>query len=876
MSSHFEELVVLAIMSILVMLFAWIYVRDPQRTSRLWMWGWVAICGHFAAPLLAAWLSQPSLLVEWIRIATLEIAGTLFLLSVSGILMASSRWLAAYLGFITSFSLLYLTFLLLDTRYSWIYPVFLALSMATNIVLVIRNFGYRSRFFWATALVILPYGGVALWDSVRRNPETGLMFYLSTYFAITGIAYWRKFSRYTPGVVFTSLSFLAWGLVWPIGAMLGPHGPHPSSFFWDLPKYFVAFGMIMTLSETHAENATNAAHEYEALFEENLAAVCVSTPEGQLLDCNSAFLKMYGFKTKAEARANPTVDLFATLADRDFFMENLEASGTLLDYECHQRKSDGSLFWTLERSTLRTYLERRLIQRTLIDITERRQSEMALRDSEERFATIFRESPIACAIVSMDGVFLDANQTLTRMLRRPLEDVIGKSAVELGLWRSHAEREQFFERLRVEGSVQNLDMDFKDNEGNRHIGVYYATAIRIGDKDCILGMQLDQTDQRELEAKYLQSQKMEALGRLAGGIAHDFNNMLGIIGGFAELLVARSNQDEISKRYCTRISQAASRANGLTRQLLTFSRREIIRPCPLQPARVVRDLESILPRIMGEDIELSLELHAKGTVIIDPTQFEQIIYNLIANARDAMPKGGHLSIQMEDISRLPLPPSRGNGAGRYVAIRVRDSGVGMDEATRQHAFEPFFTTKGVGQGTGLGLATVYAIVQECSGDISIDSHPGQGTQITILLPSTNHSEPRVVRRPLQELRKDTGSILLVEDQPELCEASADFLRSVGYSVICASSGAEALERAHNAERIDLVISDVVMPKMNGREMVERLLEFRPATRVLFISGYADDVVLRAGIWSEGTPFLQKPFSLDQLGRKVHELLAAKV
>jgi CheY-like chemotaxis protein len=229
---------------------------------------------------------------------------------------------------------------------------------------------------------------------------------------------------------------------------------------------------------------------------------------------------------------------------------------------------------------------------------------------------------------------------------------------------------------------------------------------------------------------------------------------------------------------------------------------------------------------------------------------------------------------MEDISRPPH--ARGNGAGQYVSIQVRDTGIGMDEATRQHAFEPFFTTKDVGHGTGLGLATVYAIVQECSGDISIDSHPGKGTQITILLPSTPHSEPATVRRLAHKLPKDTGNILLVEDQPELCEASADFLRSVGYSVICASSGSEGLERAQNADHIDLVISDVVMPKMNGREMVERLLELRPATRVLFISGYADDVVLRAGIWSEGTPFLQKPFSLDQLGRKVHELLAAKV
>jgi PAS domain S-box-containing protein len=497
---------------------------------------------------------------------------------------------------------------------------------------------------------------------------------------------------------------------------------------------------------------------------------------------------------------------------------------------------------------------------------------MALRESEQRFATIFRQSPIGCAILTMDGVFLDANETLARMLKRSTSEIIGDTGLGLGLWKSRKQREEFAQKLRAEGSVPGVYLEFKDAEGGDHAGLYFATVIRIGDQDCILGMQLDQTEQRKLEAKYLQSQKMESLGRLAGGIAHDFNNMLGVIGGFAELLALRSTQDAVSMRYCSRINDAAKRAGGLTRQLLTFSRREISRPAPLMPARAITDLATILPRLIGEDVEISLDLRATGTVIIDSTHFEQIIFNIVVNARDAMPQGGELFITMEDLSR---PVARSSGSiesAEFVCIKIRDTGVGMDEHTRTRAFEPFYTTKGIGNGTGLGLATVYGIVQQCSGEIAIESELGKGTEITILLPAALHKEPPAVKASLPDPENGAGHILLVEDEPELREATADFLRSIGYSVQCAACGTEALEVALQEGPIDLVISDVVMPKMNGREMAEKLKEFRPDVQVMFVSGYADDVVLRAGISSHGTPFLQKPFPLKHLALKVEALL----
>ena len=294
---------------------------------------------------------------------------------------------------------------------------------------------------------------------------------------------------------------------------------------------------------------------------------------------------------------------------------------------------------------------------------------------------------------------------------------------------------------------------------------------------------------------------------------------------------------------------------------------------PLQPDQALREMSGLLPRLIGEDVELVLDLRASGTVLMDKTHFEQIIFNIAINARDAMPNGGQLTIETEDIFRPTLLGSGNLSISQFVAIRISDTGVGMDESTRQRAFEPFFTTKGVGQGTGLGLATVYGIIQQCGGEISIDSQPGKGAQINIFVPAVGSPEAAERDGAGQEIRKGAGNILLVEDEPELRNVNAEFLTAIGYSVICASSGPEALKLAHEAGAIDLVISDVVMPKMNGREFADCLLRTRPQIKVLFVSGYADDVVLHAGLRREATPFLQKPFSLRQLGSKVQELLS---
>jgi PAS domain S-box-containing protein len=874
MSSRFEALVVFGIITVLVSLFAWIYLRDRQKRTRLWMLGWIAILVHFAVPVFSADFPRLAAFTPWIKVCMLIIAGTFFLLSVSEVFNWKRRRIG-FILFVSAAAVLYLTILSLHVRTPWIYVSLLFISIGYGLVQAIRFYGWQSPYLFSLFLLV-PYGAWAAQQAMHGTLRHGMNFYLLGFFYVTGLVYFRHFRRFSPGVILTSAAFMAWGCVFPLSSVLTAlgTGPGKGSFFWDLPKFFVAFGMILTLFENQTDVASTLALQYQVLFENNLAAVYVSSPEGRLLNCNSAFLRMYGFQSKEQALECSAVFLYSDAEEREQFLIDLGRQGHVLNYECKQRRQDGTVFWILERATIvRGPDGNSFIEGTAIDITERKQSEIALKQSEERFATVFRQSPVGCGIVTLDGVFLNVNESLLRMLALPAEKVIGKSGVELGLWTSQSHRDEFYRRLRAEGAVQNLEIRFKDANGVEHIALYFATLVRIGDKECIFGMQLDQTEQRALEAKFLQAQKMEALGRLAGGVAHDFNNLLGVIGGYAELLEAKLESAEGLRRYCSKIIDTTQRASGLTRQLLTFSRKEIVRPVPLQTGQALQELTAILPRLIGEDIELCVDLRATGTVVIDKTHFEQIIFNIIINSRDAMPAGGQIFVATEDVLRPALTSSGNVAIGQYVAMRIRDTGIGMDEETRLHAFEPFYTTKEVGRGTGLGLATVYGIVQQCRGEIAIESSPRKGTQVTILLPVAVSDGSGAGEASQQETKRGNGGILLVEDELDLRNVNAEFLTALGYSVTCAGSGPEALDLLTAAGQIDLVITDVVMPKMSGREFADRLLQLRPNTRLLYVSGYTDDIVLQNGISKQGMFFLQKPYSLKDLAGKVQTLMA---
>ncbi|PYP85045.1 MAG: hypothetical protein DMG65_21395 [Candidatus Angelobacter sp. Gp1-AA117] len=874
MSSRVEQVAIFVVMSVLVTLFTWIYLRSREKYVQFWMLGWIAVFLHFTAQLAGTFglLHWPWLF--FFRVSTIQLAGVCFVLSVSNVFATPGRRLL-YLLTVGVPAVLCTAMLNMPPVHPWIFATLILFSTLVAIGQSLIHYGSRAAYFQVLLFTLLPY---TLWCAWRAldEPRIALPCYLTSFYVTAALLYWRQHRRLTPGTVTTTAAFLLWSAQFHLSNILESRhllSSEPNIFF-DMPKYFVAVGMILTLYENETSLAKKVAQRYRTLFEENMAAVYVSTLNGHLLECNSAFQKMYGC-SKEELLAMPANSLYLEPDEYQQFLQRLKEDGQVINHEYRQRRKDGSQFWILERATIVTdSAGRKVIEGTAIDITERKHAELALKQSEERFSTIFRHSPVGCGIVSTEGVFLNVNDALVKMFGLPAEQVVGRTGVDLGLWKSQEERDNFYRRLRAEGSIKNMEIEFKDAAGNRHVCLYYGTIVRIGEQECIFGMQLDLTEQRALETKFLQAQKMEALGRLAGGVAHDFNNLLGVICSYAELLESRLGNNETFKRYCEKIIETTQRAGALTSQLLTFSRKEIARPVPLRLNKEVRDLASILSRLIGEDIEMRLDLRATGTVTIDKTHFEQVLFNLVVNARDAMPGGGELTVRTENRYRAVLHSLNGAEVSQYLSISITDTGVGMDEETCMRAFEPLFTTKPAGRGTGLGLATVYTIVQQCGGDINIKSRPNHGTTVTVLLPSGDEVDlPKhctVISQPV----RGNGHILLVEDETELRNASAEFLTSLGYTVLCAGSGPEALRLANQKENIDLVISDVVMPRMNGREFTDCLLQTRPNIKLLFISGYADDVVLQAGISMSGTPFLQKPFSLRQLGSKVHELLSS--
>ena len=409
-----------------------------------------------------------------------------------------------------------------------------------------------------------------------------------------------------------------------------------------------------------------------------------------------------------------------------------------------------------------------------------------------------------------------------------------------------------------------------------------ARPIEFAGRRARLVLARDVTAQRTLEEQLRQSQKMEAVGQLAGGIAHDFNNLLTAILGSTQLLLQATPPDDPRHEDAVEIKNAGVRAAELTRQLLAFSRRQVLAPKVLGLNAVVAHMQKMLRRLLGEDIELSVTLAPEaGSVNADPGQLEQVLLNLAVNARDAMPTGGRLNIETIRVTpaselaerRHRLPP------GDYACLAVTDTGNGMDEATQAHLFEPFFTTKEVGRGTGLGLATVYGIVKQSGGYIWVYSEVGHGTTVKVYLPrvpadevAPSLSAPAPAAEP-SEARGGPETVLLVEDAAPVRSLARRSLEARGYTVLDAADGATALDlAARHRGGIDVLVTDVVMPGMSGRELAERLAPERPRMKVLYTSGYTDDAMVRQGVLTAGVAFLQKPFVPETLARKVREVL----
>ncbi len=385
-------------------------------------------------------------------------------------------------------------------------------------------------------------------------------------------------------------------------------------------------------------------------------------------------------------------------------------------------------------------------------------------------------------------------------------------------------------------------------------------------------------DQEKLEAQYRQAQKMEAVGRLAGGVAHDFNNLLTAILGFAELSIKELPEGHAVRADLEEIRDTALRAAQLTRQLLAFSRKQLAQPRNLDLNAAVKNIERMLRRVISEDIELEVRCGSPlDLVCIDPGQLEQLIVNLAVNARDAMPKGGRLTIETRNVALDGEFVARNVGAapGRYARLTVKDTGTGLSETAQAHLFEPFFTTKEPGRGTGLGLATCYGIVKQNRGYIGVDSEPGRGAAFHIFLPRVE-GRPEALGEPAGAPAGGSEAVLLVEDDSALRRLTARMLRSRGYRVAEAGNAAEALRLlAEDRERrLRLLLTDVVMPQGGGKQLADRVRAERPDLKVLFMSGYTDEVISRHGIVEQGVRFLQKPFTLETLSQKVREVLDA--
>jgi PAS domain S-box-containing protein len=523
----------------------------------------------------------------------------------------------------------------------------------------------------------------------------------------------------------------------------------------------------------------------------------------------------------------------------------------------------------------------------VIPITERKQAEEALRSSEEKYRTILENIEDGYFEVDTAGNFTFFNDSMWRIYGYPREEMMGMNNRQYTDQENAKKLFQAFNKVyRTGESTKEFDWEIIRKDGTKRNIESSVSLMKApsGDRIGFRGIVRDVTDRKQfeqekaaLEEQLRQSQKMEAIGRLAGGVAHDFNNLLTVIKGYSQLSLAEMKEGDPFKGNIEEIKKAADRAADLTRQLLAFSRRQIMEMKVLDLNDLLRNLDKMLHRVIGEDIKLLFRLTEDlGRVKTDPGQIEQVVVNLVVNARDAMPSGGRLTIETGNVvldeeyagSHVAVKP------GPYVMLSVSDTGVGMTREVRERVFEPFFTTKEKGKGTGLGLSTVYGIVKQSGGNIWVYSEPGRGTTFKIYLPRVDEPlEELKGEVEKEELPQGNETILIVEDDEDVRKLAERVLEKQGYAVLVASQGSEALSLCGEyKKRIHLVLCDVVMPGMGGRELTDHLTSFHPEMKVLYMSGYTENAIVHHGILIEGMNYIQKPFTVEGLARKVREAL----
>ena len=619
------------------------------------------------------------------------------------------------------------------------------------------------------------------------------------------------------------------------------------------------------------------------IYYENLAGIVHATIDGRILDCNDAILRMWGYSSKQELFALRAPQIHYDPSERDRMLRKLAEKGRLSEYEVCFRRKDGSRCWALLNVRL---LDAPIgevggsIIATVIDITARKAQEENLRLSEQRFSAFMHHLPGIAFIKDLQGKYVYYNEASWAQFQLRPEDIVGKTDEEI--WRAeNAERYRENDHAVIVGRRPIEFVEPVTHADGVHSWLIYKFPIVEGDKVILVGgVGIDITERTILEDQLTQARKMEALGRLAGGVAHDFNNLLTVISGYGQLALegAGNAATDHMITWLQEILNSSRRASGLTGQLLAFSRRQAIQPRLLDLGDLLGNMQRLLQRVIGEHVELIVHRGPEPCLIrADAHQIEQVVMNLAVNARDAMPLGGSLEIVcrlLEDpVLRAAAEDETPQPLG--VLLEVRDTGIGMDETIRPQIFDPFFTSKEKGKGTGLGLSTVYGIVSQAKGRIDVESVPGEGTVFRIYFPVAAGEVDLVPPSRQSSAPQGVETILLVEDENSVRALAETILVRQGYKVLVAESGLQAIciWEERNA-RVDVLLTDVIMPQMSGGELAHILRQKKPGLKVLFMSGYTDDMLASHGVLAGETQLIQKPFTAEGLGRKLRDVLDA--
>jgi PAS domain S-box-containing protein len=619
------------------------------------------------------------------------------------------------------------------------------------------------------------------------------------------------------------------------------------------------------------------------LISENAAdLIAVVDLQGNRIYNSLSYEKVLGY-TSEELRSSSSFEQIHP-EDRGRVKEGAEEAcrtGVGRPMEYRFRHKDGT--WRVLESTASVIRNSEGVPDKLVivnrDVTERKRAAEALKRSETGFRSLVGDAPYGIFKANMIGKLLMVNPALEKMLGYTSEEELLAVDLASAIYRHPAEHQKINELFIRDHHFKDVEVEWKRKDGTFITVRCSGWPIKDESGTDMEVFAEDVTERRVLERQLRMAQKMEAVGRLSGGIAHDFNNLLGVIIGYIQVMKRNLIPGQPSYEYAEEIEKAGQRAVALTRQLLAFSRQQVLEPVVLNLNTLVSEMEKMLPRLIGEDIQLSLILDPViGQVKADPGQIEQVVMNLAINARDAMPDGGKLTIQTAN-AELDAAFQRehpGSIKGQYVMLAVTDTGTGMDPETQAQIFEPFFTTKGRDKGTGLGLATVYGVVKQSNGYVTVDSEKGKGALFKIYLPRIKEpvaTRSEGIQAPLTVRGSET--VLLVEDAEPLRMLAQLFLKENGYHVLTAADGAEALQvAAQTPGPIHLLLTDVVMPGINGRVLAERLAPLHPAMKVLYMSGYTDSFIAGHGVLEEGIHLLHKPFTEDALMRKIRELLDA--